>query len=256
MRLIGAIAIIALSGSLDAADYQPWQDARFENARVRDVAPQEIYPDGAPDLSSSLALSLIVFDKTNWTEARALRQLRRAAAIFEPCEIGFLGVRLARVRGPDGRHDLEFETKYEGSPMPADVVEWSALAPSSTPWPLVFFLGRMNGDRALARSYRRGDVSIEDLPKYPYMNTAWLAFRAHWQERKDDGYSSLAHELAHLLCECGHVEGDEPHLLDPHRNRLGSTVLPSHCELMRNSSLLQKNRPGSNSSNPTQVITK
>lgn len=242
-----ALSVLVLAAATSAADYQPWQDAEFENARIRAVSPEEIYPDGAPDFESRLPLTLVLLDKTNWTDARALRQLRRSAAVFAPCEIQFENVRLARVRGPDGRHDLDFETKYEGSRMPADVIEWSARVPASAPWPLVFFVGRMEGDRALARSYRRGDVPAEDLPRYPYMNTAWMAFRAHWQERKDDGYSSLAHELAHILCECGHVEGDEPHLLDPYRNRLGSKVLPDTCKRMQSSPLLQKNQATSTS---------
>jgi len=256
VKLSPVLAAVLLTPALTAADYQSWAGAGFENARVREVEQREIYPKGSASFSSRLALTLILFDKTNWTEARALRQLRKAAAILKPCEIELEGVRLARVRGPGGRHDLDFTAKYEGSDMPADVVEWSSLAPPTAPWPLVFFLGRMEGDPALARSYRRGDVEVAELPQFPYMNTAWIAFRAHWQERKDEGYSSLAHELGHILCECGHVAGDELHLLNPHRNRLASRVLPSHCERMRMSPLIKNFGPKQEAVESLQSVDK
>ena len=237
-----AVLSLALLPAASAAEYENWTGARFEKARVRRVEPAEIYPEGAPGFEASLAMTLVALDKSNWTEARVLRQARKSAQILAACEIELRDVRLARVRGPRGRDDVDLETMYEGSEMPADVVDWSARVPASNPWPVVFFVGRLLGDKAVARAYRRGAVEPEDLPRYPYMNTAWIAYRAHWTERRDARYSSLAHELAHILCECGHEEGDEPHLLEGHRNQLSSRILDKHCGRMRASSLLYRTK--------------
>ncbi len=218
--------------------YGPWGGARFDKARARRAAPQEVYPNGAPSHPFVMDLTVVLVDGSNWTEARALRQVRRTANILGACGIALDEVRLARGRRPDGRHDIDMDELYPGSDLPADIVDFSRRVPPSDPWPRVFLVGRLLGQTTLARSYQRGDVSDEEAKRYPYMNTAWAAFRAHWEEMPEEGYSSLAHELAHVLCRCGHSGGEERHLLHEKRNFLGVRVLEQDCERMRRSPLV------------------
>jgi hypothetical protein len=75
------------------------------------------------------------------------------------------------------------------------------------------------------------------------MNTAWFAYKSHWIERRDDEYSSLSHELVHLLCECEHVRDDKPHMMNTHRNMLSSRILPEHCASILSSPLLTPAAP-------------
>lgn len=235
------LAICLTTAALAFAQaYRPWPEADFEDARVRRIEPPEIYPDGVPDHQAALPLTVILLDKTNWTEERAIRQLRKTAAIFAACGIVLDDVRLARGRGPNGRHDIDMTTLYPGADMPADVVDFSARVPAGEPWPRVFLAGRLLGDTALARSYQQGAVRDEDLRRFPYMNTAWVAYRAHWEERAEKEYSSLAHELAHVLCRCGHTGGDRRHLLHEKRNFLGAAVLEEDCRRMQLSPLLRR----------------
>lgn len=242
MRRPAIILCLATAALALGQSYRPWPQAEFADARVRSLEAREIYPEGAHEHPWELPLTVVLLDKTNWTEARAIRQLRRTAAIFAPCGIALGDVQLARVRGPEGRHDADMTKHYPGSDMPADVVDFSSRVPADAPWPRVFLVGRLLGDAALARAYQQGDVSDEEARKYPYMNTAWAAYRAHWEERAEDGYSSLAHELAHILCRCGHSGGDHRHLLHEKRNFLGATVLEDDCLKMRSSPLLHSSQ--------------
>lgn len=232
-------ACLATAALALAQSFRSWPAADFTDARVRMVESPEIYLEGVPEHQSELPLTVILLDKTNWTEARAIRQLRRTAAIFAPCGIVLDDIQLARGRGPDGRHDIDMSALYPGADLPADVVEFSSRVPPQTPWPLVFLVGRLLGDTVLARSYQQGAVQDEESSRYPYMNTVWISYRAHGEERAEKEYSSLAHELAHVLCRCGHTGGDRRHLLHEKRNFLGAAVLEEDCRKMRSSPLLQ-----------------
>lgn len=167
-----------------------------------------------------------------------LRHVRRTAAILSACGIGLGDVEIVAAKAPGGVHDLDM-APGEGLPAPRAVLSLASRVPEGAAWPRVFFLGRLRGDEALARSYRRGAVSPQEALRYPYMNTAWVAFKTHWMERKDEGYSTLAHEVAHLLCECGHEKGPNPHLLHEYRNFLSGEILTKHCGLMRASPLVR-----------------
>ncbi len=220
--------------------FAPWTGSGFEHARVREVSESEIYPDGRPDYDLGLSLTLVELDGTNWTEARVLSHVRRTAAIFGTCGIALDDVTYAKARAPGGEHDIDFTRLHRNAPLPEQVVEMSELVPHEAPWPVVFFVGRLLGDDAYARSYRRGEVPVEELPSYPYMNTVWISFRTHWMERKEKAYSTLAHELGHVLCECGHKPDREHyHLLNEYRNFLGPEVLPEHCAMFRASPLVR-----------------
>jgi hypothetical protein len=238
MRAVTAAALAAAVLAL-AQTYRPWPEADFKDARVRTIETSEMYPEGVPEHQWKLPLTLVMLEKTNWTEARVVRQLRKTAASFAPCGIALNDVQLARGRRPDGRHDVDIAALYPGADLPADVVEFSARVPPQSPWPRVFFVGRLLGDAAPARSYQQGAVGDDEARRFPYMNTAWIAYRAHWETGAEKEYSSLAHELAHVLCRCGHTGGDRRHLLHEKRNLLGAEVLDDDCRKMRLSPLLR-----------------
>lgn len=229
------VSLFVLSVAAFGQGFTAWQQAGLEQARVRQVSASEIYPDGRPELKFGTSLTVVMLDKTNWTEARALRHLRRTASIFSACGIALDDVDLARGRGPGGKHDMEMSKLHPHGDMPADVVDFALRVPRSASWPRVFLVGRLLGDSALARAYQQGSVPDDEATQYPYMNTAWIAYQAHWEERAEKEYSSLAHELAHLLCRCGHSGGDERHLLHEKRNLLGARILEDDCLRMRTS---------------------
>lgn len=219
----------------------------FADAEVRQLAAGELpEPD---ETRARLPLTAVILRGSNWSEARAMRHLRRTASTFAACGVALEPVTLVRAKTPDGRHDLEMTPQHPRAGTPEDVYRIAGLLPSSARWPVAFFVGRLRGDPALARSYGKGEVAPGQEKLYPYMNTAWMAYKAHWIERRDEDYSSLAHELMHLLCECGHIPGETPHLMHVYRNMLSSRILPEQCESVLESPLL---KPAENARTPVK----
>lgn len=212
----------------------------FVEADVRDLSREQV--PAPAEVKARLPLTLVALKGTNWSENRVLRHARRAAATFAACGIALDPVTLVRARTPDGRHDLEMTELHPRAGTPDEVFQIAGMLPRAARRPVVFFVGRLLGDGAIARSYGLGAVAPGSEPDFPYMNTAWVAYKAHWIERADEGYSSLAHELGHLLCACGHAADDQPHLLHTHRNMLSPRILPAHCEAMLSSPLLSLER--------------
>jgi hypothetical protein len=208
----------------------------FVDAKVRTLSPDEI--PAPASVKGYLPLTLVLLRGSSWSEGRVLRDLRRTAETFGACGVALGPVTLVEAKTPDRSHDLAMATPDPETGTPAAVSRIAALLPPDARWPVAFFAGRLLGDAAIARSYGRGEADPSRHKDFPYMDTAWFAYKAHWIERRDRQYSSLAHELAHLLCECDHIPDSEPHLMNTYRNLLSSRILPEHCEAIRASPLL------------------
>ena len=233
--LSGLIALCCVGAGKEHGGFVPWTDSEFSRAEHRMLSPSEVYPRGRPDFPHRLDATVLYARRTPWTQARALRQVRLTAEIFRRCGIAFGQVRLVRLV-LDRRHRrinvaaVDLETG-----VPAIVAELAAKLPPATTYPAGFLIGRVEGTRSLAVSYRARDP---DGPSAPYFDSAWVSYPAHWLPRPDDRYSALAHEFAHLLCRCGHQSSPNRHLLHRSRNFLSSDVLPRHCELFKSSPLV------------------
>lgn len=248
-RLVACSLVLALWPSLQAfaqpaqatasAQFAPWPQAGFERAETRRARRDEIYPGGLPGHKYQLDLSLVFLQRTSWNQARVLRHVRKTAGILGACGIELGDVRLVKARVPATLRRIDVSDLMPGSDIPRNVYSLASMLPREADWPALFFIAGIEGDDVLARSYQRGDVPLDQLARYPYMNTAWIAYKTHWVERPEDEYSTVAHELAHLLCECGHEGGAQRHLLHKFRNFLGADVLPQHCEQFLRSPLLR-----------------
>ena len=238
-RALGALTCLFLLVATATAEpsfgFEGWTEAGFPGAESRMLQAREIYPRGRPDLSYWLGATVLYMRGTPWTEARALRQIRRTASIFKACGIVLRGVRLARLRVPHGARRIAAAAPDPRSGVPPQAASLAAMLPTEATYPVAFLIGRVDGSKSLAVSYRAHEP---DGSQAPYFNTAWIGYQAHWLPRRDDTYSPLAHEFAHLLCRCGHVRTEQRHLLHNARNFLSSDVLPKHCELFRSSPLV------------------
>lgn len=230
--------IAAVGVGQERRRFAPWPEAGYPGAESRPLDLAEIYPRGRPALPHRLDATVLYTRGTPWTAARALRQIRLTAAILAPCGISFGRVRLARLRLPAERRRIDIGAADPASGVPAAVAELAALLPPDAAYPAAFLIGRVDGSESLAVSYRARD---DAGPRAAYFNTAWIGYRAHWLPRRDDRYSPLAHEFAHLLCRCGHQAAERRHLLHEARNFLSAEILPEHCERFRESPLLAAN---------------
>ena len=235
----GALAFVAAVAAMEPpSEFAPWTDSGFADAEHRALAVSEIYPRSRPEWPRQLDATVLFARGTPWTQARAIRQVRRTAAILATCGIAFGTVRLVRLRLAPNQRRIEASAIDPETGVPGVVAELSKQLPSGSDYPAAFLLGGVNGGESLAVSYRA--PSGED-PKAPYFDTAWIGYQAHWIPRSDDRYSPLAHEFAHLLCRCGHTRTAERHLLHSARNFLSADVLPEHCARFQDSSLISVN---------------
>jgi hypothetical protein len=220
----------------------------FADAHVRVLRSDEL--TSPVSVKGRLPLTVVLLRGSSWSEGRVLRDLRRTAETFAACGVALGPVALVEAKAPDKRSDLDMRALDPVAGVPLAVSRIAALLPPDAHWPVAFFAGRLLGDTAIARSYGRGDVAPERHKDFPYMDTAWFAYKAHWIERRDKQYSSLAHELVHLLCECEHVPDSEPHLMNTYRNLLSSRILPKQCKAIWASPLLTSPAPPISDTNP------
>ena len=232
-------AVLASGAAVEArSQFTAWEQSGFGSAEARQLTERELYPTGRPSLPFSLDATVAFDRRTPWNEARAIRQLRKTAAIFEACGVGLSAVTLVRLAlaPADRRIDTALTDPVTG--VPPTVARLAARLPAGTAYPAAFLIGRVAGTASLAVSYRPPPQSEATAS---YFNTAWISYQGHWLPRNDENYSPLAHELAHLLCRCGHTETARRHLLHSARNFLSSAVLPDDCKRIRDSPLLSAN---------------
>lgn len=232
-------ALLAGGAAVEARSrFAPWAESGFGSAEARQLTERELYPKGRPSLPFSLDATVAFDQRTPWTQVRAIRQLRKTAAIFATCGVAIRDVTLVRLALPpeDRRIDTGLTDPVTG--VPPTVARLAAQLPAAAAYPAAFLIGRVAGTASLAVSYR---PRLERGTTAPYFNTAWIAYQSHWLPRRDDSYSPLAHELAHLLCRCGHTETAQLHLLHSARNFLSSAVLPDDCKRIQDSPLLYAN---------------
>ena len=233
--LLLSVGLPAAAASAADALFAPWRESGFDSAESRWVAENEIYTKADRPVAFAFNATVLFARGTPWSEARAMRQIRKTAEIFRACGIGLRRVRLVRLELPKPMRTIDTQTLDPASGVPRNVRVLAERLPPDIDYPAAFLIGGLRGEESPARSYRAAEPSG---PKPPWLDTAWIAYRAHWIERSDDLYSPLAHELAHLLCACGHEKTAERHLLHTARNFLSSRVLPQHCERFRESSLV------------------
>jgi len=236
---LALVTLLASGASIEArSQFAPWAGSGFGSADARQLTERDLYPSGRPSLPFSLDATVAFDRRTPWSQARAIRQLRKTAAILEACGVAIRDITLVRLSLPpqDRRIDTALTDSVTG--VPPTVARLSAQLPPGAAYPVAFLIGRVAGTASLAVSYR---PQLESETTAPYFNTAWISYQSHWLPRRDQSYSPLAHELAHLLCRCGHTKTAHRHLLHSARNFLSSAVLPEDCERIQESPLLPVN---------------
>jgi len=233
--LIRVAAVCVLLASICGAQAPANRDGGFTEINLSQIRESEIYPNLDRPTKYTLNATVLFARRTPWSRTRALRQIRKTSEIFRACEIGLGRIHIGRLNLSKELLTVNVENIETDTGVPRNVRILSELLDPEIDYPVVFLIGRVDGDQSLARSYRTDDV-VEG--RIPYLDTAWIAYKAHWIPRKDDLYPPLAHEFAHLLCRCGHERTDGRHLLHSARNFLSSRVLPEHCGRMRRSPLV------------------
>lgn len=169
-------------------------------------------------------LDLIVLKDSAWGPETVYPHVDRAGEIFARCGIRFNPVRLSYAEAPrferHAPHDQELAEKV--------------LAQHSKP-ALFFFEGE--GSEAF------GEDFSPSAPRRVLEYTGWIASHINtpgYVAARKPTYDTVAHELAHLLCNCGHTPAGQLNLLSGQAEFVNDEITPEQCEQFRASPLAQR----------------
>lgn len=178
----------------------------FETLSRRDILPASFVPVSAPQPANP-PLTLLVESGSGWEAPGLLeRVLGKASALFAPCGVALGPVSVLTVRwSAESLRRLNVEDPYAG-PAGLSVIADPAM-PARRP------LGFLFGPRSIPSTASAYNVSsgrtFSRFPEMPRLvNTWWLTWDQHARPPRADespSYSVVAHELAHLFGDLGHV---------------------------------------------------
>ncbi len=163
---------------------------------------------------------------SGWTPELIRNEFKRVQEIYNQCQIRVDLQEIHEVTGSEERLSLLGQSDLE-------IVEELNI-PNR---PLVGFAG------LIGVSYSHGDEFSPLSLQKALTNTSWLGWEIETQEYKKDrdpSYSPVAHELAHVLCNCGHVASGERNLLSGHAHDVNAVITPQQCETFRHSPLVRE----------------
>ncbi len=170
-------------------------------------------------------LSIFMVKGTGWTREQVMSQINRTREILKQCQIEPSPVRLEVIEPPFGH------TQYT---RPHDVEIVSTLPESLKP--ALFFMGADNTSEVYTSNIAEGS------PMAPLMWTGWISqiiMTPAYQSSIPRSYNPVAHEVAHLLCDCGHTESRNPNLLSDEITLLNDHLTEEQCESFKKSSFMQ-----------------
>lgn len=201
---------------------QKWNQVGFGQTRIENL-DVKIY-------THEFDLSLVIFRDTGWTKKEVLTRMQRVAEIYTQCNIQLKSIKLVVTNAPRGWIDIDTDPKGENRD-----IRMAAVTPDiSTLKPIIYFI------RSIADE-STGLAQIDDgrlPPSHPLTNTIWMPHEVTTEEyknRRDSRYSPIAHEVAHILCRCGHIPGDEDNILSQYYDAANAQITPEQCEQFKSS---------------------
>ena len=216
-----------------------WELSGFDRPEISYLDFSETYfPGDSMTFTHQLPLTLVMFRETGWTRGQVEWRIKYAAEVYKQCGIKVSSAKLV-VSDPLNERIIE-GLNFGGRSMGHQSEILSSL-PSGTTRPVMFFIGAPTKQDFLAWAYwplKWWQKPIRPFQKLlrmtsPY-NTAWINNLTIGES--PHGSSVIAHEVAHLLCRCGHV--DERNLLG--KKLLNNQITPAQCNKFKKSKLLTK----------------
>ena len=202
---------------------QEWNQAEFGQTHIEHIAPK-IY-------THAFDLSLVMFRDTGWSKKEVLTRMKRVAEIYGQCDIQLKSIKLVTTNASRGWIDIDTEDTPEGENRDIRI---AAVTPKSAPEPIIYLI-RSIKDRTTGIAW----FEDEETPaSHPLANTIWMPHDVTTEEyknRRDSRYSPIAHELAHILCRCGHIPGDEDNILSRYYDAANDQITPGQCAQFKSS---------------------
>lgn len=169
-------------------------------------------------------LNLAVFNDSGWTIEEVADQLSRAQETFGQCGIRIATASVHNVRASRGTTQLvkfNWNTEHSISQLAEEVRD--------LPRPLIMMVGKFDADNSLDYAFSRAAFVGTSYPS-AILDTVWLP---HSVASSSAPYSTLAHELTHLLTLDPEHNGDAVPNLMTVSSRRTNAVTRELCRGLR-----------------------
>ena len=173
----------------------------------------------------SFSPTFVYLRGSGWNADLIAQEVEKARIIFDQCHIKLEPVETIEMEPLDGILDLTGQY---------DLKLVTALNRSERP--LIFFL------RNVGVAYSHGDDFTPNSPMKSLTDTSWLGteiLTSHYKLARDPRYSPVAHEIAHVLCNCGHVASGVRNILSGDSDFVSDQITPGQCEAFKQSPLVR-----------------
>ena len=212
----------------------------FTNPVALSLETSSIYQSIAVDekeFTHTLSLTFIMLRNSDWTEESVREQLTRIAVVYLQCGIKISGAELIIVDSPLAQKSVDVSWVGRDDELIAKAT------PRSSHKNVRVFLFRSEADSMkhdMKRKFAYAYYPKDNFGWDPLDNTVWISSIADDILRKSysSDYSSLAHEVTHILCKCGHIDSEEKNLMNKISYYLNGDLTPKQCEQIKRSKFL------------------
>lgn len=222
-----------------------WANAGFEepdHIRFNPVTDRDV------EMTHEMELNSVILRGSGWERERVIQHLNYASDVLAQCGIKVNNVNITEVAEPSGNVDfLASGDLPQGHPSALSRTERMDSFARRNPnrqRPVFVFVRdtgpNYNAYTTFADKYRYNNEIIPDelYDEAPRLN---YSFVSQGVETNYPEFSSVAHELAHMLCQCDH-DDSEPNLLstNPSLGPKANYIPPSMCDIYKKSPLVRR----------------
>ena len=214
---------LAVTNSTNAqSEKTKWENSGFKNVEYKEYAKNEF-----SGFTHALDLTLVNLRGSGWTEPLIKKTIKRVAEVYAQIGVKIENVKYFEVDPPYGRVDISDEKDQD--------FDLAKLLPTNKR-PVIFFIkSNIEGDSGFAWTKDNANPPLADIAFITYKVNS-----SDYIKKREKGYSTTAHEIAHILCECDHIEGTDYNILSRYYARQNSSFNEEQIIAIKNSPLLRK----------------
>ena len=204
-----------------------WKDHGFDNAQISMLDLTEFYTDSKHRFTHYFDLTVVNLRGSGWTKAFIKSAVLRTAEIYAQCSVMINKIKYVEVDPPLGILDITIDVN--------DALLCNLLPIENRP--VLFYIRSETSGQFSGYARRKGKSEP------PLTGTAYISIdvlRPEFIELREKGYCTTAHELAHLLCDESHIEGNDYNILSNYYNKANSKITLEQCNKIKQSDLVME----------------
>ena len=228
-KVVGAVG--STKGSDCATPVATWEGAGFTNAEIKTIDIPTPTKPRAVVYTHEFDLSVVMLRDAGWNELMVRNSLARTSEIYSQCGIRIGKVKLVTVSSPNEKRGLTFSEEASSD------VEMSI---PDLKKPIIFLVSWISNTNHAA--FAKNRTKLLNEKQY---DTVWVSSYINSKDYKAlrrKEYSTVAHELAHVLGNTGHVTKGHANILREGEvgGLAGDKITKEQCELFKKYPMMKK----------------